>query len=711
MKFKNKYIAIATFGVLSLASCNDYLEVKSPSQFDTDFVFSNSEDALKVLTGAYECFCEDPYTSRMSCVWMQNTDVEAMGPNAGVPNGGHRSDIWSLQASADASFSDVYKAWNNNYLAIDRANQVISGVKSSTISSDAEMQQILGEAYCLRAYRYFMLCNFWGDVPYFSEPAAYGQKLDKPKTDKNIIYTQCIQDLVNCEGNMKWSDINTGGIERMSRDFALGMISRLALFRAGYGMTKDGTMKKADDYLTTSSDSLTVTYTDINGTKLTASTSADYYKLAKNYCQKLIQLKPRPLRSNFAQIFKDECQYKVTNNDEVLYEVAYVESYGGDVGWCIGVPNTNALTKGNTTAQVFLSPTYYMSFNDNDTRRDATCALYSHDADTLKACSNSTNVAPAKWDRFLSTHDLGAQSSKGTGINWPLMRYSDVLLMLAEAENAINGPTDIAKNALKTVRARAFATSPNYSKDVTEYVDSVGENKDKFFNAVVDERAWEFGGECYRRFDLVRWNLYGDKINNVVKELESWAISTSEDLMNDPTVTVKYPDASKYAGWADNIYYKKSNGALVWLNSKYKLADDADVTGYTKVGWGAYMLKKVTSYTYNGTTYTTCIKATNNGVSTYTLDSKVTVTPAADGSTGIQQTITYEAGDYLTRMFRGYTGGGKEYGTGAVPYLLPIGSTTLSSSNVLKNDGYGFSSTYTGDDIYVPFATITKDYK
>ena len=169
--------------------------------------------------------------------------------------------------------------------------------------------------------------------------------------------------------------------------------------------------------------------------------------------------------------------------------------------------------------------------------------------------------------------------------------------------------------------------------------------------------------------------------------------------MNDPAVTAKYPDASKYAGWADNVYFKKSNGALVWLNDKYKLALDADVTGYTKVGWGSYMLKKVTSYTYNGNTYTTCTKTTNNGVSTYLLDNKVTVTPSDD------------AGDYLTRMFRGYTGGGKEYGTGAVPYLLPIGTTTISSSEVLKNDGYGFSSTYTGDDVYVTFATITKDYK
>ena len=157
-------------------------------------------------------------------------------------------------------------------------------------------------------------------------------------------------------------------------------------------MTSDGQMKRADEYLDVASNSeLAVTYTDNSGVQQTARTYMDYYKLAKNYAEKLISLKPRALRADFAGIFKDQCTYKVVNNSDILFEVAFVESFGGDVGWCIGVPNTGSCKNGTTTAQVFLNPIYYMSFADNDIRRDATCARYSILNDTISALGNVTS--------------------------------------------------------------------------------------------------------------------------------------------------------------------------------------------------------------------------------------------------------------------------------------------------------------------------------
>ena len=82
----------------------------------------------------------------------------------------------------------------------------------------------------------------------------------------------------------------------------------------------------------TGDETLAVTYKDLNGNEVTARTHNDYCQMAKNYCQKLISLKPRALRADFGQIFLDENQYLVKNNDEVLYEVAFTESFGGDVG-------------------------------------------------------------------------------------------------------------------------------------------------------------------------------------------------------------------------------------------------------------------------------------------------------------------------------------------------------------------------------------------
>ena len=106
MKFINKYIVIATVGVIGLSACSDELDVSSPSQEDANFVYSNSENALLALNGVYNLFGQDSYTSRMSNVWMQNTDVEASAPSAGVPSSDRRA-VWSLQSSAIVGFNDI----------------------------------------------------------------------------------------------------------------------------------------------------------------------------------------------------------------------------------------------------------------------------------------------------------------------------------------------------------------------------------------------------------------------------------------------------------------------------------------------------------------------------------------------------------------------------------------------------------------------------
>ncbi|HKJ43467.1 MAG TPA: RagB/SusD family nutrient uptake outer membrane protein [Sunxiuqinia sp.] len=651
MKMNRNIITLIALSVILFSGCKKYLNVDSPSSFNPNYVFSNTTDAKKVLLGAYSLFGEDPYTSRMSNVWMQNTDVEAQQPSA-HPDGSRR-DIWSLQGAGLTGFSDIYKAWQNNYLAIDRTNQVIEGIKASKIADNPDMKQMLGEAYTLRAYRYFLLCNFWGDVPYFTEAAKAGMQLDVPKTDKNFIYTGCIQDLVNCEGDMYFADQFSAGIERMNREFAMGMIARLALFRAGYGMTKDGTMKKADDYLdVASNDSLAVTYTYDGETKV-ARTSQDYYQLAADYCQKLIKLKDRQLNPDFGQIFKNECTLQTPTDDDVLYEVAFLAQYGGDVGWCIGVPVYGG-TKGKTTIQVSLTPTYYFSFDDQDLRRDVTVSKVSYNNDNDQSAISSTGLAVGKWNRLLLPNNPGAESSKGTGINWPLMRYSDVLLMLAEAENQVNGPDQVAKNALKRVRERAFPASA-YPEKVDAYVANLS-SKENFFKAIVNERAWEFGGECLRKFDLVRWNIYGQKIVKTEQELNNIGKAAYDRDMSDPNV-------AQYANLADKLYYQKKDGMVAFLNTKYK----PDVVPTNIV------TEEELGQAGNENAYATV----NWARSLYGYDTDP-----------VTNERTYRSADYTTRCWRGYT---DESGTSAVPYLLPISSTTVGASDYLRNDGYGLN--------------------
>lgn len=651
MNNKIKYTVVFLATIL-MVSCNDFLDVESPSSFDANYVFSNSTDAKKVLMGAYALFSEDPYTSRMSNVFQQNTDVEASGVSA-APDGSRR-DVWSLEGKLLASFGDVKKCWDNNYLAIDRCNQVIEGISASDLKDNAEMQMMLGEAYCLRAYRYFLLCNYWGDVPYYRSAAKAGMLLDIPRTDKNVIYSGVIQDLVNCEGKMYFADQFSDGIERMNREWCIGLIARLALFRAGYGMNEDGVMRIADDYLDLGNDSLSVTYT-YDGRQKTARTSKEYYQLAKDYCMYLISLKDRALNPNYQEVFDNQSKWIKTVNDDVLYEVAFSSTNGGgDVGWCIGV-TVNASSFGSGGSYIRFPAPYLYSFDEKDKRFSTTVSMIEYQSDDIQIAASFNSASPGKWNRLLLPTSPGSSSSKSTGINWPLMRYSDVLLMLAEADNEVSGgPTVLAKNMLARVRNRAFEAT-DYPVKVQAYIDSVSSSKGTFFDAIVNERAWEFGGECIRKFDLVRWNLYGQKVHETRLALDRMGQAANSLNLDDPEV-------SKYINYAKKLYYTRKAGKIVFLNTRWELPADQvplttvdaaslsnDGSDFAQLGWCSNAYKKTTNTT-----------------------------------TG---EITYESSDYTVRTWRGYPE--TDYQTGkAVPYLLPIATATVQTSKCLNNDGY-----------------------
>ncbi|MDR0418869.1 MAG: RagB/SusD family nutrient uptake outer membrane protein, partial [Prevotellaceae bacterium] len=116
---------------------------------------------------------------------------------------------------------------------------------------------------------------------------------------------------------------------------------------------------------------------------------------------------------------------------------------------------------------------------------------------------NGFKWAPGKWRR--NWHASSPKNNNNTDVNAVLLRYSDVLLMRAEAENEINGP-DAAIPWINRVRERAFGnTSGNYTSA------QFGGSKDLFFAKLKDERARELCFEPVgRRADLIRWNLLGN---------------------------------------------------------------------------------------------------------------------------------------------------------------------------------------------------------
>ena len=528
--------------LLSLASCSDFLEPDSLSTFDSKYVFSNVDDARKGVNAAYVQFGTDGFRSRLSNNMAGNTDIERQ---SGWTSSSDRYQIWNLDALS--TNGDLRQFWNAAYTSIRDANIAIEGIESSGSleSNDAQtkrlMYNMLGEVYTLRAYWYSMLIYFFGDVPNVRLAPKAGVDFYLPRENRNVILTQLIDDLKAIEDKMLWADQCQYGTEQVNREFTLGMIARLALQRGGYYLKPDMTMSREGDYKT-------------------------YYQIAKDYTSKLITLKDRPLPTDYRQVFLNQNKFVTTVNSEVLFEVPFALG-NGDVGWNIGITvqggatASHAYGSGNNYMAIPMS--YYFSFDTTDIRRDVTCALYQVNTKFEEEFASANNIAQGKWSRYFLNAPQGQNSAKGTGINWPMLRYADVLLMYAEAENELNGPTLEAKNAFKRVRQRAFSSSL-WGEKVDAYTDSRSGSKEDFFNAIVDERGWEFGGEMIRKYELIRWGIYSKKMQEIV--------NIQKQMVDDALA-----GTGKYANLPDYMYWKRNAaGKFIVLNPNTKVAGVPD---------------------------------------------------------------------------------------------------------------------------------------
>lgn len=682
MKKKLLYsISIALATGLGFASCSDILDTEDLSTDDQSYVFSNNTDTRKMLNHVYAYFCEDSYTSRMSTNWMQNTDVEIGWVNAANAQESTRRGIWALNPTF---FTDIQTCWDNSLKAIDFANICIEGIEGSALykSGDAQMKHNLGEAYALRAYWYWLMCNFWADVPFATTPSSKEEMHNDPRTDKNIIYTRIIQDLIDHEAGMKWSNETT--VEWMNRDFVLGFIAKLAMFRAGYSMQKDGTMARCSE----TGEEYTVKYVDENGNEATASSADDYYKVAIAYAKKLIAENPHKLNSDYKAIFDAEINGMSEAGSDVLFEMGYVPNSGGDIGWCHGLSVVES-TKGAGTTYTNITPYIACAFDSTDQRLPVTCANYHWLYDNKQCADNGYGVQPAKWCRMdLSVTNV---ASKGTGINFPILRYSDVLLLLAEALNETNN-TEEAKTYLKQVRERAFIKSSKKSEMVDNYVNNLS-SKDAFKQAIILERALELAGENIRRFDLIRWNYYTEAITNTLEWIKKATMNYQRVKVVDGEFVYDKELEIEDMGVAPRLYYKYENGAVKFENS-YSMYCDASETPYKDAETLSNDDIKNPGMSFDGLKRIDFINSFMS-VSDTDPNTKVKYGTDENGNT-IKKGIMDEK---FINSFYGLTNGIIVTGTENItevlkgkvtPYVIPIPETRVSSSNgILSNDGYG----------------------
>jgi hypothetical protein len=550
-----KNIIIKSFIVLSLvgflSSCDDLLEAPTKSSLDELVIFSTPVLAEGAVMGIHQSFSEtNSYRGRFIPFYGLNTDLEWWNTSENVTD--DRALLMGYNPSVNSSQMNTYSngvangTWIKMYEGIERANICIRGLRTyGNVQNDEELAHLLGEALTLRALIYYDLIKAWGDVPARFEPVNT-ETMYLPKSDRDVIFKQIIADLEESVDLVAWPKEKavTQSTERVNKAFIKGFLARVCLQAGGYAQRPDGTIRLSTD-------------PELSVDKM--------YLKAKNACLDVINSKTSEL-GGFEQNFKNLCQDKVAAGNESLYELPFSDGRGR-VLYTFGVRHTT-VDKYTQQAQGGANgplPTLFYDYDKDDIRRDITCVPYEW--------TNGIQVPRQlhKWCFGKLRYEWMSRivtSTNDDGVNWQVMRLADVYLMAAETINELDGP-EAAAPYLKAVRERAF---PNNSAKVTAFMAAATANKTAFFNAIVDERAFEFAGEMLRKADLIRWNLLSTKLFEAKANLTALANRTG-----------------KYEGYPDKIYYKTATDGeslVIYGLEKGHTDTEGAALGYTSnKGW------------------------------------------------------------------------------------------------------------------------------
>lgn len=563
MKTKNinqLTLAFAAIVVLAITSCNKFLDQKPITEVSTETVFSDVPSTYKALAGVYSRLVGDAaYGIRVSLYYPLDND-EMQGPTGAADN--DRRDI--ARYAATPGNAQITNPFNQMFQGIEYANICIANIPkmamyaNGTDQEKKQLQRMYGEALTLRAQFYTEAIRNWGDLPAHFEPASVmATKNPFPaRTSKDTLYDRLLEDLKLAATLVPWrnelSAIGDGADERITKGTVKGLRARIALYRGGYSLRQDGTVRRATDYL-------------------------KYYQIARDEASEVMASNQHSLNPSYKGLWKDQVNARAVAdpNGELMFQASGIGGVGaGDTKLAYyNGPSVNGL--GNKSINVL--PTYFYAFDSTDLRRDVTCAVYNVAADGItKIGQTITSICDGKYRRDWISNPTVAPTNaiQYFGLKWQILRYSDVMLMFAEAENEINGPTTAAYNAVNQVRRRGYGksiTTANAAVDLP-----AGLSKADFFTAIVKERSLELGGEGVRKYDLIRWNLLATKIADTKAAL--LAMSTLSAPYDKLPIAMYY----KTTGTSDDNTFGPNS---LWVNSFYTTAPTATPTGTTKIVW------------------------------------------------------------------------------------------------------------------------------
>lgn len=486
-------------GLLTLCiSCNKFLDTKPTDVLTTDSYYSTEEELNRGLLGVYDVLGrQEVYGDYMTWPINSSTDESFQ---AGNPPNGMRVYIYDPGNAQVASF------WRALWQGIVRDNILLASI-DRPVMEQAKRDLVEGEALFLRGYLYFLLAINFGDVPLITTPTLSVENVHIARAPLKDVYKQVLDDMTRAEELLQSQTVTALGYSgRISRTAVQGILARVNLTMAGYPLH-----------------------------------DAARFRDALDWAQKVVQSGEHALNPDYKQIFINYAQDRY-DVKESIWEIEFsgngtgVFDESGRIGNNIGVKCAD-LDIGYSYGSVNVHNKLYNLYDPADLRRDWNCAPYNYTGpnNTWRKNNNLWDLNIGKWRR---EYELLTPKNKNlTPQNFAVLRYADVLLMLAEAENEVNGPTQLAIDAVNQVRRRAYGKMlPGDTSTVDANLPPEHQaSQDALRKAIQDERSRELCFEALRKYDLIRWGIFIPTMKALADDINARAPAPSKYTANAAT--------------------------------------------------------------------------------------------------------------------------------------------------------------------------------
>lgn len=342
--------------------------------------------------------------------------------------------------------------WLTTYQAIGACNTTITRLEKSTFDENTK-EKLLAEARFLRAFYYYHALTYWGGVPLLKKEIT---SLDEVKYVKRCTRNELADFIITEAGDAaKILDKDPTVATRASKGAALMLQAKVYMWQ-------------------------------------------EQWENAAKTCEEIMKLNKYDLFDNYSEIFSEQYENQKEHIFSVQFNADYTE-FSARMLWYLG-PSKDEWDKFNGLGGSSAPTSFYNKYDEWDYRLEHNLAKTWRN----KPFKDSRIAIIKYWDR------TGNQMLDHDGLNFPVFRYADVLLMYAESLNEWkHGPVKEAYDAVNEVRIRAGVD------EIENY------NYEKFKSFIQDERARELCYEGHRRFDLVRWGILVETVKKISKEINS----------------------------------------------------------------------------------------------------------------------------------------------------------------------------------------------